>query len=693
MKKIIGFVCVIGVCVMVGYSMFGERLQANEATPEIEETSTTESDVFEDIVSQAEKPADDGITENDYSIEETSGTTEEGDSTEPSKEIEVTTETTSESTTESSKEPEESSTTESSTSTNSSISESSESSSTSESEETIETTESNTTTSSQVVEEQLPEVPVTEEVPPAIAPAPTPQTPWPAPPATSNNLPNYSRPSDATLSSSVELDESLLVSEVAATDLNGFELPLLKSFETPEKAVLIYEGLKQLDQEENNFTSPNELMNFLTVNLFNQEFSNMTQKEVEEGQAGDLIYNGKELLGLYLGEDHYLTVVEKSEEEVDDSEETEEVEEDSLVNHSSNPEVTISLVSELEESPQFQSLTDLTLTNYGEAVQKAYPASLDFTENDQTQSFIDTIGEDARELGLKYDVFASVMIAQAILESGSGSSGLSSPPHHNLFGIKGSFSGSSVSMSTQEDRGGGDYYTIQAAFRSYPNYGESLGDYVTLIREGIQGNSDYYKGAWRSEAKNYLNSGDYLTGKYATDSLYNRKLATIIAVYHLTQFDEPKSVVGTESGAILQGKENIPEGYRQLMTYPDYDGKNYNHSGSYPVGQCTWYAFNRVAQLGKSVDDFMGNGGEWGTRGRALGYKTSRRPKAGWLVSFSPGSAGSDPRYGHVAFVEAVGPDGILISEGNVVGGTIISYRVIDDSLARSNLVTYVQPK
>ena len=32
------------------------------------------------------------------------------------------------------------------------------------------------------------------------------------------------------------------------------------------------------------------------------------------------------------------------------------------------------------------------------------------------------IGETARELGEKYDVFASVMIAQAILESGSGES-------------------------------------------------------------------------------------------------------------------------------------------------------------------------------------------------------------------------------------------------------------------------------
>ena len=89
----------------------------------------------------------------------------------------------------------------------------------------------------------------------------------------------------------------------------------------------------------------------------------------------------------------------------------------------------------------------------------------------------------------------------------------------------------------------------------------------------------------------------------------------------------------------------------------------------------------------------MGNGGEWGTKGKALGYEVSREPKAGWLISFTPGTAGSDPRYGHVAFVEAVRPEGILISEGNVYGGTVISYRVIDANLAKSDLVTYIKAK
>ena len=53
-----------------------------------------------------------------------------------------------------------------------------------------------------------------------------------------------------------------------------------------------------------------------------------------------------------------------------------------------------------------------------------------------TQQFIDTIGEDARKLCQQSDLYASVMIAQAVVESASGSSGLSCEPYNNLFGIK-----------------------------------------------------------------------------------------------------------------------------------------------------------------------------------------------------------------------------------------------------------------
>ena len=47
------------------------------------------------------------------------------------------------------------------------------------------------------------------------------------------------------------------------------------------------------------------------------------------------------------------------------------------------------------------------------------------------------------------DMYASVMIAQALLESSYGSSGLASAPNYNLFGVKGSYNGQSVYMPTK----------------------------------------------------------------------------------------------------------------------------------------------------------------------------------------------------------------------------------------------------
>lgn len=51
---------------------------------------------------------------------------------------------------------------------------------------------------------------------------------------------------------------------------------------------------------------------------------------------------------------------------------------------------------------------------------------------------------------------------------------------------KGTSGSRSVSMMTAEDNGTGEFYTIQAAFRAYTGYKESLKDYIHLLRTGIE---------------------------------------------------------------------------------------------------------------------------------------------------------------------------------------------------------------
>ena len=400
--------------------------------------------------------------------------------------------------------------------------------------------------------------------------------------------------------STLNLPSELKTTKVAQSDLKGFELPLLSSFENKAQAALIYEGIKQLGTEQEEGYSAEQFASDIYQSLFHLEISNNPEKLPEEITVGSLIYQKNEdenrLFGIYIGDDYYLSVDDvEIENETDSTSDKKETQRQVVVE-----------TLDVEEDLLAQDFPEAVLTDYGEQVVAEYPASMNITENESAKSFIETIGEDARTLGQEYDVFASVMIAQALLESGSGTSTLSLAPNYNLFGIKGTYQGQAVSMATQEDRGNGELYSIQSSFRKYPNYAASLGDYVELLRGGISGNDSYYKQAWRSTAKNYLRTTNALTGTYATDTSYGRKLNSIIALYHLTQYDQPK-VEATASGIFIKGKEEIPEEYRSRMKYPDFNGVNYNTSGSYPVGQCTWYAFNRVKQLGKTVDDYMGN--------------------------------------------------------------------------------------
>lgn len=171
----------------------------------------------------------------------------------------------------------------------------------------------------------------------------------------------------------------------------------------------------------------------------------------------------------------------------------------------------------------------------------ASDGSIHFEKDESVESFIRKIGEPARKIGQENELYASVMIAQAILESGSGSSELSKAPNYNLFGIKGSHEGNSVSFNTQEDQGNGSMVTIQDSFRKYSNYEESLDDYAELLKEGISGNQDFYSGAWKTNAKTYEEATKFLTGKYATDTQYNQKLNGLIETYELTEYDKEAS--------------------------------------------------------------------------------------------------------------------------------------------------------
>ena len=84
--------------------------------------------------------------------------------------------------------------------------------------------------------------------------------------------------------------------------------------------------------------------------------------------------------------------------------------------------------------------------------------------------------------------------------------------------------------------------------------------------------------------------------------------------------------------------------------------------GAYAFGNCTAYAFDRRAELGKPIGQRWGNAGSWATNARSAGFTVNRTPSAGAVIQDS----------GHVAIVEEVLPNGDLrLSEMNarVTGG------------------------
>lgn len=136
---------------------------------------------------------------------------------------------------------------------------------------------------------------------------------------------------------------------------------------------------------------------------------------------------------------------------------------------------------------------------------------------------------DYSDLAKRSGIFPSVMIGQAMLESGQdGGSGLALT-NKNLFGIKGEYNGQGSTWSTMEDYGG--MVQVNDKFRAYPTYKESVMDYLRLLTEVDRYASVPGQPTPEAQVQAIRDSG------YATDSSYVQKVIDIINKYNLKQYD------------------------------------------------------------------------------------------------------------------------------------------------------------
>lgn len=147
---------------------------------------------------------------------------------------------------------------------------------------------------------------------------------------------------------------------------------------------------------------------------------------------------------------------------------------------------------------------------------------------------------------------ASLTIAQAILESAWGDSGLTRLAN-NLFGIKGTGPAGSRTFPTKEYING-QWVTVQAAFRVYNAWSESIADHSALILNGTKDKPKRYHGVLGADYKTACQ--EIWRGGYATDPNYPGKLIGLIEDYGLWKFDE-------------EGDEELKEEVRKLSAKVD----------------------------------------------------------------------------------------------------------------------------
>ena len=152
---------------------------------------------------------------------------------------------------------------------------------------------------------------------------------------------------------------------------------------------------------------------------------------------------------------------------------------------------------------------------------------ISYTNSDE---FIQVLGSYSH-LAKSKNIYPSVMIAQAILESGLDGSSDLAKESKNLFGIKGSYKGEGQDWYTLEDEGSGNYYEIQDEFRHYNSYYESISDYLLQLTE-----DERYQDVTRATSPE-VQIRKIKEAGYATDAYYTTKIIDVINSYNLKQFD------------------------------------------------------------------------------------------------------------------------------------------------------------
>lgn len=151
------------------------------------------------------------------------------------------------------------------------------------------------------------------------------------------------------------------------------------------------------------------------------------------------------------------------------------------------------------------------------------------------EQFIQRLAPEAQSIQQRYHLRASISIAQAALESDWGRSELAFR-YNNFFGVKAAAGMRSVTLPTKEYVNG-QWITVDANFRVYDDFQASMVDHAILLTNGTTDKPQRYQTVIYADSVETAVAG-LVSGGYATDPDYAKKLLNIIAVYKLEQYDK-----------------------------------------------------------------------------------------------------------------------------------------------------------
>lgn len=147
------------------------------------------------------------------------------------------------------------------------------------------------------------------------------------------------------------------------------------------------------------------------------------------------------------------------------------------------------------------------------------------------EQFILEVAPSIQKNAKRTGILASVILAQAILESNNGNSGLTKEGNA-LFGIKADrswrgkvWTGSTIEYSS------GDRTSLVAGFRAYNSWEESIIDHSNFLMQNSRYHDLIGEKDYRKACQSLQEAG------YATDPNYAKKLITLIEANRLNQYD------------------------------------------------------------------------------------------------------------------------------------------------------------